>query len=86
LVDWFNYRRLLEPIGNIPPAEAETIASAAQENLLRQNPRLSRYSGPPHVRGVTAMPEMAASTRKATRRPGVSETAVRKPARLAMPV
>ena len=23
LVDWFNHRRLLEPIGNIPPAEAE---------------------------------------------------------------
>jgi putative transposase len=23
-VDWFNHRRLLEPIGNIPPAEAET--------------------------------------------------------------
>ena len=22
-VDWFNNRRLLEPIGNIPPAEAE---------------------------------------------------------------
>jgi putative transposase len=22
-VDWFNDRRLLEPIGNIPPAEAE---------------------------------------------------------------
>ena len=22
-VDWFNKRRLLEPIGNIPPAEAE---------------------------------------------------------------
>ena len=22
-VDWFNQRRLLEPIGNIPPAEAE---------------------------------------------------------------
>lgn len=21
--DWFDYRRLLEPIGNIPPAEAE---------------------------------------------------------------
>lgn len=21
--DWFNHRRLLEPIGNIPPAEAE---------------------------------------------------------------
>jgi hypothetical protein len=23
MVDWFNNRRLLEPIGNIPPAEAE---------------------------------------------------------------
>lgn len=23
-VDWFNHRRLLEPIGNVPPAEAET--------------------------------------------------------------
>jgi len=22
-VDWFNHRRLLEPLGNIPPAEAE---------------------------------------------------------------
>ena len=22
-VDWFNNRRLLEPIGNLPPAEAE---------------------------------------------------------------
>ena len=22
-VDWFNHRRILEPIGNIPPAEAE---------------------------------------------------------------
>ncbi len=22
-VDWFNHRRLLEPIGNMPPAEAE---------------------------------------------------------------
>ena len=24
-VDWFNHKRLLEPIGNIPPAEAETL-------------------------------------------------------------
>jgi putative transposase len=24
-VDWFNNRRLLEPIGNIPPAEAEVL-------------------------------------------------------------
>jgi transposase InsO family protein len=28
-VDWFNNRRLLEPIGNIPPAEAEQRYYAA---------------------------------------------------------
>jgi putative transposase len=22
-VNWFNHRRILEPIGNVPPAEAE---------------------------------------------------------------
>lgn len=32
-VDWFNHRRLLTPIGNIPPAEGEAIHYAAQENL-----------------------------------------------------
>jgi transposase InsO family protein len=31
-VDWFNNRRLLEPIGNIPPAEAETAYYAGLEN------------------------------------------------------
>ncbi len=30
-VDWFNNRRLLEPIGNIPPAEAEANFFAALE-------------------------------------------------------
>jgi len=30
-VDWFNHRRLLEPIGNIPPAEAEENYYAALE-------------------------------------------------------
>jgi len=30
-VDWFNNRRLLEPIGDIPPAEAEANYYAAQE-------------------------------------------------------
>ncbi|MEL6218497.1 MAG: DDE-type integrase/transposase/recombinase, partial [Pseudomonadota bacterium] len=30
-VDWFNTRRLLEPIGNIPPAEAEANVYAALE-------------------------------------------------------
>ena len=31
-VDWFNNRRLLAPIGNIPPAEAEANFYAALEN------------------------------------------------------
>jgi len=30
-VDWFNNRRLFEPIGNIPPAEAQARYHAAQE-------------------------------------------------------
>jgi transposase InsO family protein len=33
-VDWFNNRRLLEPIGNIPPAEAE----AAYHAMLAEQP------------------------------------------------
>jgi transposase InsO family protein len=32
-VDWFNNRRLLEPIGNIPPAEAEARYYAMQETI-----------------------------------------------------
>ena len=32
-VDWFNNRRLLEPIGNIPPAEAEAKYYADTEEL-----------------------------------------------------
>jgi putative transposase len=31
-VDWFNHRRLLEPIGNLPPAEAEARYYAELEN------------------------------------------------------
>ncbi len=30
-VDWFNNRRLLEPIGNIPPAKAEANFDATLE-------------------------------------------------------
>lgn len=33
-VDWFNNRRLLEPIGYIPPAEAEEKRYYAQFNTL----------------------------------------------------
>ena len=32
-VDWFNHRRLLEPIGFVPPAEAEATFYAELENL-----------------------------------------------------
>ena len=31
-VDWFNNRRLLESIGNIPPAEAEAAYDAVLED------------------------------------------------------
>ena len=32
-VDWFNNRRLLEPIGNMPPAEAEAAYYAQLEAM-----------------------------------------------------
>ena len=32
-VDWFNHRRLLDPIGNIPPAEAERSFYEDSEHL-----------------------------------------------------
>jgi putative transposase len=40
-VDWFNHRRLLEPIGNIPPAEAEAKHHAKLENdaVAAQDPK-----------------------------------------------
>lgn len=44
-VDWFNNRRLLEPIGNIPPAEAETRYYAqieAQALAAQPNPNSLR--------------------------------------------
>jgi len=31
--DWFNHHRLLEPIGNIPPAEAEELYYAAADTI-----------------------------------------------------
>ena len=30
-VDWFNNRRLLEPIGNVPPAEFEEVYYRSQK-------------------------------------------------------
>jgi transposase InsO family protein len=34
-VDWFNHRRLLEPIGNIPPAECEQAYHRQLEESAR---------------------------------------------------
>jgi transposase InsO family protein len=34
-VDWFNHRRLLEPIGDIPPAEFEAMYYAEREGPAR---------------------------------------------------
>lgn len=34
-VDWFNTKRLLEPIGNVPPAEAEAAYYAREEEPAR---------------------------------------------------
>ena len=39
-VDWFNHRRLLEPIGNVPPAELE--ASSRNQDWLRVEPLLAQ--------------------------------------------
>lgn len=47
-VDWLNNRRLMEPIGNVPPAETEAryhamldelpMAASLKPNSLRQSP------------------------------------------------
>ncbi len=34
-VEWFNNRRLLEPIGNLPPAEAEARYYSQAEVMAR---------------------------------------------------
>jgi hypothetical protein len=42
-VDWFNHRRLLEPIGNIPPAKAEELYSAVLDGACKNiNPTQPR--------------------------------------------
>ena len=65
-VDWFNNRRLLEPIGNIPPAEAEARYYAELENTrhggvglkpngLRETRRGSATCRSRHSRRSTAL-------------------------------
>jgi putative transposase len=49
-VDWFNNRRLLEPIGNLPPAEAEAAYYAQLE--LTVSPRKTQTKLPPGKPGA----------------------------------
>ncbi|HEU0276277.1 MAG TPA: integrase core domain-containing protein, partial [Rhodanobacteraceae bacterium] len=46
-VDWFNHKRLLEPIGNIPPAEAEANYYRQQLRCPRQRDSHQQASGEP---------------------------------------
>jgi hypothetical protein len=47
-VDWFNNRRLLEPIGNIPPAEAEASYYSATHRVRHGGvTQTQRASGKP---------------------------------------
>jgi putative transposase len=47
-VDWLNHRRLLEPIGNIPPAEAEALSIAGPRTACywRHNSNQTAYGKP----------------------------------------
>ena len=53
-VDWFNNRRLLEPIGNIPPAEAEEQYYAPRTTSIWQCDSQSSASGKPGAVQSTA--------------------------------
>lgn len=56
-VDWFNNRRLLEPIGNIPPAEAE--ANSTPRWRTRPWPRNTQANTPPANPGGSVDPGAA---------------------------
>ena len=46
-VDWFNNRRLLEPIGNVPPAEAEVRTMPKPTSTSWQRDSNQTASGKP---------------------------------------
>lgn len=45
--DWFNNRRLLEPIGNIPPAEAEDATTLCSKSRPWQRDTYQNAAGNP---------------------------------------
>ncbi len=51
-VDWFNHRRLLEPIGNMPPAEAEARYYAQREPARPRDPSQNASEKPGAVQVV----------------------------------
>ena len=54
-VSWFNHHRLLEPIGYIPPAEAE--ANYYRQLAESGRPGLTHTNGPPRIPGrFTVLP------------------------------
>ena len=46
-VDWFNNRRLLEPIGHVPPAEYKAL-TMSQPDWPDSHQRPSDFPGPIH--------------------------------------
>ncbi len=60
-VDWFNHRRLLEPIGNMPPAEAEAIYYQQLTDRLKRHDSHQRASGIP---GAVQAPDVGWKTAK----------------------
>jgi hypothetical protein len=51
-VDWFNNRRLLQPIGNIPPAEAEERYYATLEEPWQRDSNETASGKPGAVHGA----------------------------------
>ena len=74
-VDWFNNRRLLEPIGNIPPAEAEEryYATLDEQNGLWK----SRGGSQPYAKHLSSVGECSHSLFQ----PALSATALMTKAR-----
>jgi len=67
-IDWVNHRRLLEPIGNIPPAEAEDQYYAARPTSIWQRDSQPNASGRPSAVQYRLVRSLAA--RRDRSRPG----------------
>lgn len=80
-VDWFNERRLLEPIGNIPPAEFEAMYLQQQDETTtgvgHKSPSLRQTRGGSSRRTPGSFPGALGSFRsRASLRPSKSQTRI----------